>query len=361
MGIRVGADRLEEVLERAVVLAESDAQLPRIWIDRVERIAECPSKTYIAALGTALLAKAADPRVDALTVKSKAGPAAYSMRGVARVLVDKAPTYGYHLGRTGPEPLNNQPWFGSDRVDRFENVRADALPYHRDMVRYLTDLNEADADESLSALAAFVRLRIEFGEQEREAARSLAVEASDDLGELIQILTIFLREDPEGGRRGQALVAALLDLAHEEVYLAPINDPSGLDVSISEEGRLLLGVEVKQKPVAEATAMHLADEAAKRDIDKALLVSLAPDQRPLDRERIRRDALRQHGVLVSLYESVGELVSEIALQAPVSASEFARDVPARYLKRMQEHGVSHEGQQYWTDLCRSLGAAEERQ
>ena len=61
-------------------------------------------------------------------VKSKAGPNAYSMRGVVKVLVEKAPLYGYHLGRKGPEPLNNQPWFGADRVDRFENVRVTRCP-----------------------------------------------------------------------------------------------------------------------------------------------------------------------------------------------------------------------------------------
>lgn len=73
MGITIPVSRLEEVLERAVVLAESDAELPSIWIDRVRRMGECPSKTYIAALGTALLARAADARVDSLSVKSKAG------------------------------------------------------------------------------------------------------------------------------------------------------------------------------------------------------------------------------------------------------------------------------------------------
>ncbi len=359
MGIRISTDRLAEVLERAVVLAESDVELPGIWTSRVERIAECPSKTYVAALGTALLAKATQPKIDTLSVKSKAGPNAYSMRGVVKVLVEKAQIYGYHLGRTGPEPLNNQPWFGSDRVDRFENVRRDVQPYQRDMVRYLTDLNSATADEALRALAAFLRLRIHFAEQEREAAGRLVVEFSSGLGELIEILTIFLREDPEGGRRGQALVAALLDVGNGEVHLAPINDPTGLDVSVSEEGRLLLGIEVKQKPVLEATALHLAAEAVKREVDKALLVALAPDQRPLDRESIRRDAFREHGVLTSVWEGVSELVSEIAMQAPISALEFARDVPAAYLRRMQEHGVSPEGQQYWADLCRRLASATE--
>lgn len=356
MGITIPSSRLEEVLERAVVLAESDADVPAIWIDRVRRIADCPSKTYVAALGTALLAKATDPRVDALSVKSKAGPRAYSMRGVVKVLVEKAPIYGYHLGRTGPEPMNNQPWFGSDRVDRFENVRADALPFHRDMVRYLTDLNGATGDEALLGLGAFLRERIAFAESERLAAGQVAVGPARSLGELARALTSFLREDAEGGRRGQALVAAVLDLAHDEVSLASINDPTGIDVSITDEGRLLLAIEVKQKVVDEAAALYTAERAAAHGADKALLVALAPDQRALDRERVRGQAAEEHGVVLAIWEGVEELVNAAALQAPLTAREIGAELPTIYLRRMREHGVSLEGQQYWADLVSALAA-----
>jgi hypothetical protein len=354
VAISLSSKRLGEVLERAVIVAESGAEVPEIWLSRTQRIADCPSKTYIAALGTALLAKATDPVIDTLTIKSKAGPNAYSMRGVAKVLVEKSRTYGYHLGRTGPEPLNNQPWFGSDRVDRIENLRADVQPYPRDMVRFLTELNSATAEEALGALAAFLRLRLEFGEEERRAAASLVVEASEDIAALIEVLGVFLTGDSEGGRKGQALVAALLDLAHEEVYLASINDPTGLDVTVSEEGRILLGFEVKQKAVVEATALHLAEEARLVDVDKAILVVLAAGQRPLDRQLIHIQALERHRVLVGVWESVSELVASVALQAPLSAAEFAADVPRAYLRRMQEQGVSPAGQQYWADLSRHL-------
>jgi hypothetical protein len=354
MGITLPGKKLAEVLDRAVMAAESDAEVPDIWLRRTQRIADCPSKTYIAALGTVLLAKATDPRIDALTIKSKAGPNAYSMRSVVKVLVEKGRIYGYHLGRTGPEPLNNQPWFGADRVDRIENLRSDVMPYHRDMIRYLSEINTATSDEAFDALVAFLRLRLEFAEAERRAAASVVVEASENLAELIETLSIFLRDDSEGGRRGQALVAALLDIAHEEVYLAPINDPTGLDVSVSDEGKLLLGFEVKQKAITEATAIHLAEEARRAGADKAILVALAADQRPLDRPSIRREALAQHRVLLGVWEGLPELVASVALQAPISAAEFASEVPSVYLSRMQQHEVSPEGQQYWADLSRRL-------
>jgi hypothetical protein len=350
MGISIPRRRLEEVLERALLVAESDAELDPLWEQRVKRIGECPSRSYVAALGTALLAKATEPAIDALTVKAKAGPNAYSMRGVAKVLVEKAPIYGYHLGRTGPEPLNNQPWFGSDRVDRFQNVRADAAPFHRDMVRFLSDLNRGSQEDAFAGLVAFLRLRIEFAETLRQAERSLSLRASDDIAELIAALEIFVHQDTEGGRRGQALVAALFELAHEEVHLAGINDPRSLDVSVAQEGRVILGAEVKQKPVLESAVLHLAEEAAAEEIDKAVLVALSSDQRPLDQERLRLQALEESGVVIDVWIGVRELVTQVVLQAPVTAVEFARDLPSVYLRRMQEHGVSEAGQRYWADL-----------
>ena len=79
--------------------------------------AGCPSRTYVAALGVALLAKATDERIDALTVKRKVSANAYSMRGAAAILAGNASLYGYHLGVTGPEPLE-QPAIVTWRADR---------------------------------------------------------------------------------------------------------------------------------------------------------------------------------------------------------------------------------------------------
>jgi hypothetical protein len=358
MGISIPAKRLALVLERAIALAESDNDLPELWLERTQRMAECPSKTYVAALGTALLAKAADPSVDALSIKAKAGPNAYSMRGVVKTLVEKAPLYGYHLGATGPEPLNNQPWYAGERVDGLANVRRDALPYHRDMVRYLRELNQMGADAALAALAAFLRLRIQFAAEERQRAGRLSVARGGGLADVIDVLRRFLEEDPEDGRRGQALVAALLDLIYPEVTLASINDPTGLDVAVRRDRRTVIGAEVKQKPVTEAAAAHLAEEAAARGVDKAYLVLLAPNQRPLDRESVRREALQEHGVLIRVYEGVWELISDLALQAESSVQDFANRLPGRYLRRMQQHGVSREGQQYWVDLCAPFRSSE---
>jgi hypothetical protein len=351
MGITIPTARLQLVLEEAVVLAESAAELPELWLRRVERISQSPSKTYIAALGTALLAKAADPRVDAFAIKSKAGPTAYSMRGVVKLLAERAGEYGYHLGVTGPEPLNNQPWFGSSRVDRIANLRADVAPFHRDLLRYLGDLNRLSSHEALTALASFLRLRLAYGEAELARAVSLRAAAGRSFAEVVEILEVFIHADPEGGRRGQALVAALFDLAHDEVVLNAINAPGIFDVVVCDDGVETLGIEVKQKAVDEAAVLHLARESSGRSVDKVLFVALAADQRPLDRPRIAHVAGDAHGVLALVYEGIGELMAQVALQSPLPVADLVRYLPEKYLHRMQEHGVSPEGQQYWVDLC----------
>jgi hypothetical protein len=339
-------------LERAVRCAEDSSRaLPEEWVERTEHMDGCPSRTYVAALGVALLAKATDPRVDALTVKRKVSANAYSMRGAAAVLAGNAALYGYHLGVTGPEPLNNQPWFHGERIDQFRVDDKELEPFQNDLVRYLRELNGYDAARALLALAAFVRVRQRFAAALGAAQASLEAGALPDFSRLVSIAEEFVRSNPEGGRRGQALVAAVLDLAHDDVQLGGIHDPRPRDVTVLRGGQKLLLVEVKQKPIDANTADHLAREARGASVDKTLLVALAPDQHPLDRESIRRSADAAHGVLTLVCETVAELLTQVTIHSSLTTSEVAERLPNGYLRRMQEHGVSEAGQRRWVDLC----------
>ncbi|MGH9045903.1 MAG: restriction endonuclease, SacI family, partial [Acidimicrobiales bacterium] len=68
--------------------ARSRSPVDAVWTERVERLGTLGVKTYIAALGGALLAKAADARVDSLTQDAGAGPHGYSLRRVAEFLAE---------------------------------------------------------------------------------------------------------------------------------------------------------------------------------------------------------------------------------------------------------------------------------
>ena len=122
----VARERFEEALKRA----KSKADVPQQWQDRTRKVGESPSKTFIAMLGTALLAKATDDRVDPFALKTRAFPTAYSARSLCKdVLVPCAVEAGIHLGTTGREPLNNQPFFRHERVGPDMAVRPSARPH----------------------------------------------------------------------------------------------------------------------------------------------------------------------------------------------------------------------------------------
>lgn len=350
MGINLASKDLERTLERAVRLAESDTPLPDEWTERTVYIAECPSQTYVAALGVALLAKATNPDVDALTVKASVSPNAYSMRGSAKVLARRARDYGYHLGVTRPEPLNNQPWFGGDRIDRFTRLGAGVPPFHNAFVRYMRELNGYRREDALAALAAFVRERIRYTETHTTQEEDDAAQPESML-DLARALEAYIRERPERGRRGQALVAAVLDAGGiGSVTTGAVHHPRGNDVQLLRDASVVLGLEAKQKPVDAGVALTFADELRRAGVDKGVLVALAPEQQPLDRPFLLAEAERRSGVTLTVIESVDELLSVVATWSPAPAREVLAAVPANFRLRLRELGVSEEGLAHWLDV-----------
>jgi hypothetical protein len=355
LAIKLDKAKMGVTLDKANAIARSKQKLPDEWLHRVERIEECPSKTYTAALGAALLAKATDARVNSLARTAKAGASGYSIRTVGEFMAAEAPRYGYHLGATGPWPLNNSPFYrNADRIDRFTNIRADAKPYYDDLVRYFQDLNRLKEDDALLGLAAFLRRRIAYADALKAEVSAIASVRAGAYSEVVEIAALFATEDPEGGKRGQALVAALFDCVYDSVDLRSVNNPRPLDVRVLQEGQIVLGAEVKQAPVAEDTGLHLASEARELDCDKALLVAIAVDQPPLDRDGLRQGSLEQYGVLLEVVHTVAELFAAVALFATASASEIAQSFPEAYAARLLEHDISAAGRERWKALVDGL-------
>ncbi len=159
MAITLRRSDLEVALERAYQLARGSSMLPPEWLVRVERIEQAPSKTYVAALGAALLAKATDDRVDSLSRTKDASERGYSIRGVGEFMATKATSMGFDLGAPGKWPLNNSPFYrNAARIDRFEHIRNADKPYYEDFVRYLRELDKHTSEQATRALAVFLRL-----------------------------------------------------------------------------------------------------------------------------------------------------------------------------------------------------------
>ena len=235
MGVKIDVEAARRLLRAE---AASLAPLPPEWVDLVNRLsAACASapKTHIAMLGTALLAKAVDPRVDVFALKVSAGtPGAYSARNLAKeALAALAPSLHIDLGVTGREPLNNQPYFRPARITpEIEGIiRGDGLAPFRIVYEALERLDKATQAEAREALRAFLqgRKRVPPPPLDAEIPGSALPSA---LGAGIRS---FVQEESEGGRRAQAIAAALLDLVFgvDGLRLNESTTPTGTSLATS--------------------------------------------------------------------------------------------------------------------------------
>jgi hypothetical protein len=338
-------------LDESIARARSVAPVLELWSRRVERLGDLGIVTYIAALGSAMLAKATDPRVDVLTQDRNVGPSAYSLRKVAEFLA-RQNQGRYHMGATGKNPVNNRPFLGGPgRIDEFTKISRKARPSFELFRDCLVDLNRMSGEEAQAVFVAWLRVRMEVQRVKLVTdMQLLATTTGLDVAALIDTAERFVRENAEGGKRGQAFVAAVLDCAFSDVVLQAINDPNPGDVRVRNHGRTAWIVEVKQVAADESTAFALASEAQTLGVTLALLVVLADRQSPLDREQIRRRAIRENRVLLEVAESVRELIGMVAVFSMTTIEHIAESLPGRYALRMREHGVSGTAQRRWSEL-----------
>jgi hypothetical protein len=124
VGLTISQEAARGRLDEAFLWASSDRRVPDSWVQFARQTFQMQSKTYTPALGTVLLARATDDRVDPLSIKSEYGPDTYSLRTVGhQVLVPAARRLGFSIRNTGREPLNNQPFFRYDHMSVINRVR----------------------------------------------------------------------------------------------------------------------------------------------------------------------------------------------------------------------------------------------
>lgn len=106
MGLTIDREQATIRFGQALVLARTDAVLPDEWIERTRRIGAARSKTFTPVVGTALLAKATDDAVDALSLREDESHKGYSARSVAKeVFVPCCVRAGIDIRNRGAEPL----------------------------------------------------------------------------------------------------------------------------------------------------------------------------------------------------------------------------------------------------------------
>lgn len=356
VGVTLDQKHAEQVLEVALALAVGTEGLPAEWLDRSEKVSAAQSKSFTPMLGTALLAKATNDRVSALALKEGAAHNAYSARGLAHnVLVPFASRNGINLRTTGAEPLNNQPFFRYEVVSREMKVRqAGQLD-----LDYLVDcLEQADFlrdDQALLALAAFLRVRIA---DPATVLVDLHLDHAPNLSLLARATNAFVTADPEGGRRGQALGAAALDLVYEDVRTARVNNPSrgrAGDVIIMESPTVVFcSVEVKQKPISMVEIMQFAGRLSQDSIRRGLILALHPGQSSFDGLHLLERAWSEHGVLLDVVIGTDAVLSRALLQSPQPITVALQAFPSRMLRRLHEMECGPPTLEQWRSIIRDL-------
>jgi hypothetical protein len=351
MTIKLDYDISRERFDRAIALARSDADLPTEWIERTRKVGQAPSKTFVAMLGTALLAKATDRRIDPFSLKTRMHRTAYSARSLCKdVLVPAAVQAGVHIGTTGREPLNNQPFFRHERVGPDMHVRASARPHLDFLCESLEAMRPLDEQQAVPALAAFLRVRI--AEDPRRAA-PLLIERGVGVPELVEATSRFISSDPESGKRGQALVAACLDLVFEDVRTTRVYDPSRRwpgDIVVLTAEKISLAVEVKQRPASSTELLQFAGRCREMGVYRAIAAALDPDQEPLYVDELRKDAWRRFGVHLSVLEDASAVIYSALTWTGRPLAEARADLPQLMASRLEEIEVSAEGLAAWAAL-----------
>jgi hypothetical protein len=336
-------------------------------IEAFSQICEQTTRTHIAFLGTALLAKAVSLDADVFAVKARSkDPGAYSARGLGHgVLVPLAPQLGINLGVTGREPLNNQPYFQIMRVSRDIPIHGNARPALEALCDLLTIVAKfKTARNARVALRAFIHVRRRYNAAYDEL---LAVSDAISPDDLVAAIDAFVGADSEGGKRAQAVVAGLMDLfaGTERVVTSRINDPDRNipgDVGIyarDDIDRWERVLEVRDKPVSEADLYHFVQKAMEAQVGEAAVVAVARSQPPLDPGPVSSWAAMR-GISLSLFVGWGHFVRQALFWSESPQLEGAREAPKLIYERIVGLEVSEVGANQWLDLIKEKSDQERR-
>lgn len=346
------------LLEEASRAANEPVSAP--WEANVTRLSEAcerASRTHIAFLGTALLAKATDPAADAFGNKaSDEHPGAYSARRLAHgVLVPNAPLLGINLGVTGREPLNNQPYFRVLRATP-EQLLPLVRGVNREPVEILSELlaeldRVTDPGEIRAALRAFIHVRRQYLPAYKTRP---AIPGALTLEQLVALVQDTVGEDSEGGKRAQAVAAGMLDLfaGPERVETGRINDPSRHmpgDVGV----RSVLHApswerifEVRDKPVAESDLIFCARKAAEAGVTRAAMLAVAAGQKPIEPTAAREWAAA-HGVALTVFWGWEEFIRQAVFWSQHPRDEAVAQADGFIRARLIEAEASPEAVEHW--------------
>lgn len=312
----------EKIFREEAKLAEIGG-VDQAWTERVKTLSDLCEKarvrTHIAFLGAALIAKSTDPTISLKWIKPKHAAdeasetgdnSSFSIRPLSEtVLVPVAAELGIHIGVTGAQPLNNQPYFRMRYLGDGTPISSKGQAPFDYMMQLIGELQALDADKSRQALRAFVAVRKTY--QPRYAASQSIASVSPF--SFPKIIDQFVNENSEGGKRAQACTAGVFDALYgsELVVSGRINDPSRNfpgDVNVlGTTGLVIRAVEVKDKPVSANDVHIFVQKCLDMKVLACSYVMVARAQEHLNASQLKIWA-KDFGVSLSIYPDWATLI-----------------------------------------------------
>jgi hypothetical protein len=354
--LHVDTDEALKVLEEEKRASRSSS-VPREWEDLVTQLgAACQerSKTFIAMLGTALLAKATNGKIDPFALKASIGPRGYSARSLCKdVLAAHALRLGIDLGVTGREPLNNQPFFAEERVSRDMPVKNNGREGFAILLRALGEVeNLRTPEKARGALRAFLKVRTK-----QRSVRALGKGAGDHLStsDLLKVIERFVGGGSEFGKRAQAVAAGLLDLlvGADRVRVGRIHDPDARfpgDVGVTfapDSEELERTFEVRDKPVLDTDLFHVAQKALAASVLNVGVVAASSTQGEVTDAPARWAA--DQGALLRVFLGWKPFVDETLFWSEENGTEKVGMAFRAIHDRIVSMEVSAAGAELWSD------------
>jgi len=326
------------------------------------------AKTYLAMLLVGLIARATSDKADARSLQANSGqPGSFNAARVWEIFYNHAEgrLFLLNLKRV---PFNNSPFYGKRHFDpNWENVRSGNRVRLSRLAHWLDSLNTMSAEEAGVALRDFMS-----GIPDSPNAQLVKVTASGvSLPAFFEATEQFLLDNSEGGRRGQAFVAACFGLIHGDRVFTPssVNDPSRNepgDVRVTETDpeRLALFVEAKQKLVKAADVHSFAKEVRQHDpTGVAGYAALVNDQHA-SRSSLAglpswQEILEKDSVLMRIWSSPAELLSEAIFWSALDIDSAAAAFSALFARYLVHVGVEVETAQAWRDAIAGCGVVLE--
>ena len=260
--------KAERLLREAIKIAKEDSkQIPiSLWDNDIGTVIQGNRLTFRYILVTALLGKATNPSINALSLQAGADiEGAYDARSVCHGVV--VPLERQLLNRAlggSNEPFLNKP-------ARFQTISpSNAVRAGKDKVLLLIlhkVLSEIEtAEQAFHVLCTAVRYALK-----KQIARSTNIsqpsESTDSHLKIIEFVDVFVTKSIEGQVAalvaGTALSTYFDQFESFEVIVHPVNQSGAssnevADIDIKQNGKIFVAIEVKDKQFSEQDVDHAA-------------------------------------------------------------------------------------------------------